>query len=349
MTTFNPHPIDPASYNPPWWLRHPDVQNIASSIGLRTARIKHQARGFFESAEEHLLDGGDGVRLASFYSPQPQSTRSPAKGLVTLLHGWEGCSESAYVMSAAVNLYKAGYSVLRLNMRDHGATHHLNEGLFNSTLTDEVANAISCAQQRWPHQHNALVGYSLGGNFALRIAIKKSALQSPASLSLDQVIAVCPVIDPAHSLRSLESGRFFYHHYFVRRWKNSLMKKLQYFPEYGYSQQLQSLNNLRDLHDFFVPNFTPFKTRDEYFSAYAVAPQQLATLAIPTTIINSEDDPITRVDALPRTVDAQHLSIKISKHGAHCAFIEGAQLTSWIDRQLVKLLDCAIVGQNNNR
>lgn len=76
--------------------------------------------------EEVILDCGDSVRLQGYYSPNA----NPDAPLVVLLHGWEGSANSMYLLSSAQSLFAAGYSIFRLNLRDHGESHHLNEELF---------------------------------------------------------------------------------------------------------------------------------------------------------------------------------------------------------------------------
>ena len=51
-----------------------------------------------------------------------------------------------------------------------------------------------------------LAGFSLGGNFFLRVA----ARARDAGIELERVVAVCPVLDPEHTLVRLESGWALY-------------------------------------------------------------------------------------------------------------------------------------------
>jgi predicted alpha/beta-fold hydrolase len=315
-------------FTPPPLLRHPDVQNLASSLGLRAAALNRRAGRLGLRSEEVEIDCGDGVRLLGELNHNPSASH-----LLILFHGWEGSSRSAYMLSAALHFYQAGYSVFRLNFRDHGESHHLNEALFNSTRLDEVVNALKVVQTRWPHRRYSLAGFSLGGNFALRVALTAPDRDLP----LDGVAAVCPVIDPALTLEALERAGRLYEYYFVRKWRRSLATKLRHFPHYGYGADLKGLTTLRALHDFFVPRFTPFSHRDDYFAAYALDREQLARLAIPTTIINSKDDPITRAELLPLANGLDQLSIELTDYGSHCAFIQDFQFNSWIDQRLLQL------------
>jgi len=54
-----------------------------------------------------------------------------------LLHGWEGSAEATYVLSLGSLLLSHGFDVVRLNLRDHGATHHLNREIFHSCRLPE--------------------------------------------------------------------------------------------------------------------------------------------------------------------------------------------------------------------
>src|SRR5690606_41569990 len=78
-----------------------------------------------------------GARRASHPFPTRRSSALDAAAI--LLRGWEGSSRSAYQLTTAQRLLGLGFDVLRLNLRDHGDSHHLNRELFNSTRSPEVA------------------------------------------------------------------------------------------------------------------------------------------------------------------------------------------------------------------
>jgi hypothetical protein len=316
-------------FNPPLLLRQPDIQNLLSSLGLRHSFLRRRTKLLEHHTKKVIVDGGNGVRLTGELSTPP----IPASSLVIMIHGWEGCSQSAYMISAALALFEAGFSVCRLNLRDHGDSHQLNEGLFNSTLLDEVLGAIDNIQQRWPHERTFIAGFSLGGNFILRIA----HLAPSRHLAIQQAVAICPVMNPADTLRALQNALFVYERYFVRRWRNSLLKKLHYFPHYNYRDELLELNDLQNMHEFFVPRFTPYANPDQYFSAYAITETTLNEIQVPTYIINSEDDPITKAECLPASIDNPNVCIQRPPFGSHCAFLQDYRLTSWVDDQLVSL------------
>ena len=138
----------------------PLEHDLAARAGAR------RAQPLLAAQREVLLDCGDGVRLQSFVSSPAHSTGLP----VVLIHGWEGSAESLYVLSLAQRLFEQGFDVVRLNLRDHGDTHQLNRDLFHSCRLPEVVGAVHSLQQLFPHRPLQLVGFSLGGNFMLRVA-----------------------------------------------------------------------------------------------------------------------------------------------------------------------------------
>ena len=145
------------------------------------------------------------------YSSQAEAGRPPASELAILLHGWEGSADSLYVLSLAAHLFSLGCDVYRLNFRDHGPTHHLNEDIFHSCRLDEVVGAVRRIQATIPARRLTLAGFSLGGNFALRVA----ACAPMAGVRLERAVAICPVLRPHSTMDVLEDGWFIYRQYFI--------------------------------------------------------------------------------------------------------------------------------------
>src|SRR5690348_3170197 len=157
-------------YQPPWLLRNAHVQSTLASSGVRRVLLRGRARDLESRAEEMILDAGDGVRLQGFHTPQRVFDRP--RGMAVLLHGWEGSVRSTYLLQTGGRLLREGWDVFRLNFRDHGDTHHLNEGIFHSCLLDEAIGAIREFVRDHPLTPRVVVGFSLGGNFALRVALR---------------------------------------------------------------------------------------------------------------------------------------------------------------------------------
>jgi len=326
-------PLD-TSFRPRRWLRGRHIQTILPSLPLRRAGIMRRAVPLLASSEELLLDCGDHVTLQAFHSSPARRGREPGKRLAVLLHGWEGSADSQYLLSLAQSLFAAGFEVVRLNLRDHGATHHLNRDLFHSCRLPEVVGAVRALARKFSGMPLVLAGFSLGGNFMLRVASHAEARHLP----IERVIAISPVLDPAATLVTLERGPFIYHHYFVRKWSRSLAKKQLAWPDVYDFEELLRIRNLREMTRQLVLSHTEYPTMDDYLAGYAITGNRLTTLAAPATLFIALDDPIIEAQDLVRLARVPHLDIVTTAHGGHCGFIETLGENHWIDMQMVKLL-----------
>jgi hypothetical protein len=322
------------SFQPPRWLRSRHFQTVLPSLLWRASRVRRRALPLIASSVELLLDCGDGVTLQAFHSSPSKRGREPGKRLAVLLHGWEGSTDSTYVMSLGQTLFAAGFEVVRLNLRDHGATHHLNRDLFHSCRLPEVVGAVQALALRFPDLPMVLGGFSLGGNFMLRVAAHPEARHLP----LERVIAICPVLDPAVTMRTLERGFPLYHGYFVRKWTRSLAKKQMAWPDHYDFEELLRVRNLREMTRLLVASHTEYPSMDDYLAGYAITGDRLTRLSAPAHVFVALDDPIIEAQDLPRLARAPGLSIITSAHGGHCGFIENLGDSSWMDRTVVNLL-----------
>jgi predicted alpha/beta-fold hydrolase len=313
------------AFQPPALLRNPHLQSFLASSRLRGNLARKRFPAFGDQAEAVVLDCGQGVRLLGFHSRPADSAAS--RGMVVLIHGWEGCADSSYMLAIGGRLQAAGYEVFRLQLRDHGDTHHLNEELFHSCRLDEVVGAVAAIAARYPARPMLIGGFSLGGNFSLRVAQQAQA----AGLPLVGAVAVCPPIDPRHTLEAIEHAPFMYEWYFIRKWTRSLKRKQALYPDrYRFEDWLRR-PTLRDLTNRLVLNYTDFGHLDRYLNGYSIAVEKLADVDLPITLVAAADDPVIPVRDFHALVPAPRTELLLSAHGGHCGFIQGARLESWIE------------------
>jgi predicted alpha/beta-fold hydrolase len=318
-------------FAPPRALRNPHLQSILASTGPR--RWFARRGGALESgAREHLLDCGDGVRLQGFHTAQTAAAQ--ARGLVVLLHGWEGSARSTYMLRTGERLLAEGFDVFRLNFRDHGDTHHLNRELFHSCRIEEVVGAVGEVSRRFRPTALAVAGYSLGGNFALRVALRAPA----AGIELAQAVAVCPVVSPRAGLYAIEGGPRFYERYFLHKWRESLRRKQRLFPDAALFTASELGGNLRELTRAMVLRHTGFDSLESYLEGYSLAGEALTGMQVPTAILTAADDPVIPVaDFHALTLSAQ-VRLDIAPHGGHCGFLADFALRSFAEDYIAQEL-----------
>ena len=320
-----------ADFTPPRWLQSRHLQSMLASTGARRGPIERRAAPVVAAEKSVLLDCGDNVRLQCFHSSPEASTGRP----VVLLHGWEGSAQSLYVLSLAQQFFERGFEVVRLNLRDHGDTHHLNRELFHSCRLPEVVGAVRNLQRLFRGQPLNLVGFSLGGNFVLRVA----AQAGQANLNIAKAVAVSPVLDPEATLVALEHGMPGYQWYFVRKWMRSLLKKQAVWPADYDFREIGRLSTLRRMTAELIRRFTDFPTLEDYLNGYSIAENRLARLEVPANIITALDDPIIPAHSLERLALPSCLQLTVTRFGGHCGFLERLVGPSWVERRIVAELD----------
>ncbi len=327
-------------FRPPWTLRSGHIQTMLSSSGVRRMLLPKAARTVLEGAEHVVVDGGAGVRLSGVFTPQ--KARAEARGLAVLFHGWEGSVDSTYVLQTGSRLLADGWDIFRLNFRDHGDSHGLNEALFHSCQLDEVVHAMGDIAKRWPSRPIALAGFSLGGNFALRVAMHASLLGIP----LSYVLAVCPIIDPGEGLFSLEeTAPWFYQAYFMRKWRHSLQTKQKAFPEHQYFEMSELKQHLSGLTEAMVLRHTDFKSLQQYLDGYSLAGDIMLAMQIPATILTAKDDPVIPVSSFERLELPANVELDIAPFGGHCGFIRDYGMTSFTDDYIAARFNAIADGQ----
>lgn len=320
-------------FNPHWLIRHHQIQSLLATKSPRR-KIWLKRGSQLEALQKHyVLDAGDGVRLTGMHSRQPAGVTP--RGLVLLIHGWEGSHESVYLYSMASAVFAAGYNVFRLNLRDHAGTHDLNEEMFHSARMDEVLGAVRGAQALDAPLPLYVIGFSLGGNFSLRVGLHGPALGVQPKLA----IGISPAINPGATLAAIDSGPAVFKSYFLAKWRATLHAKKTHWPKYDFAAY-QSLKSFVATTQRFVADFTQYASYEDYLAQYTLTPPMLMASPTLLAIITAQDDsviPFADFDGLAqRGSVVAYLPVL---RGGHCGFIENLNLECWAEKRVLDLLE----------
>jgi len=256
-----------------------------------------------------------------------------------LLHGLESSSDAHYVRGIAEKGFAVGFNAVRLNQRNCGGTEHLSKGLYHSGLTDDPRAVIRELQDVDRLSSFAVVGYSLGGNLALKLA---GELGQDAG-SIRAVCAVSPTMDLAECVEALERPtNQIYQRHFVRNLKKRMKRKARAFPGRFSLAPLASIASIREFDDAYTAPYHGFAgAADYYFRASAL--RTIDRIAIPALIISAADDPF--VPATPfssaSVAGNPHITVKLTPHGGHCGFVEkgnGLYDGYWAEKEIIEFL-----------
>jgi len=313
-------------FRPSPLTRNAHLQSIMTSLRFRALPYRRT----LSDSSEHVVDCDDDVRLLGYWT---RHRASKSRGLFLLIHGWEGSTASAYIRHTGGYLYLRGFDVFRLNLRDHGPSHHLNRGLFHGARTAEVVSAASRVSALAEGKPFFIMGFSLGGNFALRIARDGETEAFP---TLKKIFAVSPVLDPLKTTVAIDEGFPFYRKYFMGKWKRSLQTKQHLYPDLYSFDGAFSMKTLMEMTDFFVARYSPFRDHRDYFSRYTLLGDALERLSFPAVILTSKDDPIIPVgDFLGLRNGDGNLTLSIQDFGGHCGFIDPFPFGCWYEPWVV--------------
>jgi len=254
--------------------------------------------------------------------------------MAILIHGWEGSARSTYILHTSRFLHARGFDVFRLNLRDHGESHGLNEGLFYGTLLDEVFEGVSRAASLNRGGPVVLAGFSLGGNFALRIAMR---LGEDPAFRLDHVLAVSPALNPAKATDAID-GHPLLGPYFMKKWKRSLRLKQELFPHlYDFTPML-AMGSIRGITEALIRRSGIYHSADEYFQGYTLKADALRGTPVPVTIVHAKDDPAVPVEDFSGLLIASNHRLIIHNYGGHNGFLYGIWAPSWYEQEMMQIL-----------
>ena len=321
------------TYSPPKIFRNGHINTIAASSNLRKLYVTRVSKILRKECASITLELENNVRLQGFLNT-PKDMNTKKMPLVMIIHGWLGCSNSLYLLPLASSLYKNGFNVFRLNLRDHGGTENLNRELFHSCRLDEVLHATKEIQQKIPHSDFILIGYSLGGNFVLRIG----AHADEHNLKIKNIFSICPVMDPENALNKTKSMLTPYTEHYLRRWKKILYKKHQFFPEEYDLKTISQQKSLTKMTEHLLLQYTEFNCMQSYLKGYAVTGDKLKSLSIQSDVFIAEDDPIIPATDREKLYKSKYLNFQVTKFGGHCGYLTGLFGPNWLDQQIIKLL-----------
>lgn len=317
-------------FAPPALLRNGYLQTVLAS--RRPHRRPHHRRSnpVLMGARHVRIATPSGATLGGAYTPISASRRP--KGLAILIHGWEGSVDSTYVLTTSQYLLGKGLAIFRLNLRDHGDTHALNEGLFFATLFYEVFQAVQKIAALLPGIPVFLVGFSLGGNYALRIA--RHCRQHPIH-GLKHIFSISPALDPDKATTRIDANPLILS-YFLKKWRRSLRRKAALFPQRYDFNGLLEIDNLREMTARLLLRYSRYRDPSSYFAGYALKGEALAELTVPTTILTAADDPIIPVEDFYDLTLNDRTERIILDHGGHNGFLQGLFKGCWYEGAMME-------------
>ncbi len=258
---------------------------------------------------------------------------NPPIGEILMLHGLEGSSDSGYLISLAHAALTRGYAASRMNLRGCGGTEHLALTSYHAGQTSDLLEVLRQRRQA-SGLPTFLVGFSLGGNVALKLA---GELGSSARDLLSGLCAVSTPIDLAACAAALTEPRNrIYQNRFLSRLKDRIRRRHLQAPGIYTLEHLPKIRTIIDFDDHYTARLFNFGTAANYFRTQA-SNQFLDRIQVPTLLVQAKDDPLIPFSVYdhPAFTRNPHLRLIATDHGGHVGFISRRQPRFWLDALLL--------------
>lgn len=254
------------------------------------------------------------------------------KGTLVLLHGLAGSAESGYMRRTGAEALARGWALARVNLRTCGGTEAMSSSLYNAGQSDDAGAVLAALETRGLPRPYGLVGFSLGGNIALRYGgMLGSACRA------DAIVGVNPPVDLAACMDALErpSNRL-YHAYFTRKlWRQlARVRRVREVPG-----PRASPRSVRGFDDVFTAPDGGYASAAAYYAEASAGPR-LSRLARPALVLSSTDDPFVPVDAFaPYREAGPHLVFAHPRGGGHCGYWATGRPRYWAGEAALSFLE----------
>jgi predicted alpha/beta-fold hydrolase len=321
---------DRPEFVPRRWLQNPHVMTVYA-WGCR------RAFDGLRTAEARLIRVSDDTQVLAHVHWQSDRAARPT---LLALHGLEGSSSVHYMRGLADKAWRRGWNVVRLNQRTCGGTEHLTPSLYHSGLTADPLAVIRLLARSEGLRDFRIVGYSLGGNLAMKLAAE---LSDHPDVPIRAVAAVCPTIDLERCVRAIERrSNLAYHYNFVRNLKRRMRRKALVWPGLFDLGPLGRIWTIRQFDDVYTAPHHGFGNAANYYRQ-ASALRLAERIRIPTLILAAADDPFVPVEQFrdPRIAGNPHIRVRVTAHGGHCAFVGPAMPGEdgfWAEGEAIRFL-----------
>jgi predicted alpha/beta-fold hydrolase len=301
-------------------------------------------RGFMKRAhradEPRIFEVEPGVRMLAHCRWQKNRQQHPT---ILLVHGLEGANTSIYMLGTAEKAFRAGFNVVRLNLRNCGNTEHLTPTLYHAGLISDLHAILRELIEEDDLSHIFVIGFSMGGNMSLMFA-GATAAEVPPQLS--GICAVSPTIDLSSCVDAIEMrANRIYKWSFLRSMKNRVRRKQKLFPELYDTQGLKRIRKMREFDERYTSAGGGFRNADEYYER-ASAIRVIHHIKTPTLMIHAQDDPFVPFEPFhhPALKENPYLILLAPEHGGHVGFISAetqGEDRFWMENRVVEF--CQLV------
>ncbi len=330
-------PILNSSYRPKNRLfRNPHVNTIfASLLRFWLPRPK------FERERLELPDG-DFIDL--------DWSRKKRKKLIVVLSGLEGKSESLYSRAIVNYSNKKNWDAVCINYRGcSGEPNRLLQG-YHMGASDDISYCLNQIVDKNDYESIGLVGFSLGGNLALKYLGENKKLLPP------QIVGSVNFSVPMDIRQSCERLNHWYNWHY-KKWfmiplnRKARRKKKLYPAKLKNYQGFFMSGDFLYFDKFFTVPANGFSSVEQYWEKSSCK-KVLSHVNVPSLIVSSKEDTFLSENCYPikEAEKSKNIFLELAEKGGHCGFIRKAfEKSSWMEERAIDFIEKCLSKQKSER
>jgi len=318
--------IENSTYAAPRFFKNPHVQTLFAAK-VRIVWKQPYKRERIETSDGDFFDV-DWVRKGN-------------RRLVIILHGLTGSTKSRYVPAFARVALARGWDCACMNFRGCSGEPNRLFRSYHSGATEDPAQLLDIAGTRDGYKKVAVVGFSLGGNVALKLLGDLGA--SPPPWLVGGVAFAAPThLATSARLMALPERRPYMWR-FIRVLSVNLKERNRKFPG-RVRIPLAEIDQMRTFEEFDNAYTAPahgFTDAHDYWARASSRPV-LPAISVPTLLVNSLDDPFLSSECHPyaEARESEHFTFEPTTHGGHVGWVSfGKGGAFWDELRAMDFLD----------
>ncbi len=298
----------------PYFLRRPDVP-------LRRERVDTPDGDFW------LFDWLDAPHAAA------------GAPLTVLFHGLEGSSASHYARALLARLAELGLPGVVPHFRGCADEPNRLPRAYHSGDHEEIAAMLAAVRARAPAAAAIhAVGVSLGGSALLNWLGREGG---EAATLVRRAAAVSAPIDLMAAGRAIDRGfNRVYAAHFLQTLKPKALAMARRFPGRVDAAAVARVRSMWDFDDVVTSRLHGFADTADYWTRASSRPW-LASIRVPTLVLNARNDPFVPGDSLPGAGEvAAEVALEQPAEGGHVGFLTGPLpgRLDWLPERLLAFL-----------
>ena len=294
---------DIVPFQPVRFGKDANFQTIAAHLLARASSFDPVFRGLNSTSVQLPTQDGSGDRLA-IYVHKYEGYGAGEQPAVLLVHGLEADADGLYIIKIAEKLLRAGFHVVRMNLRGCGIGKDLARHSYSAALTLDLETVLEYVK-REVAPRVALVGYSLGAALTLKYLGEDRAernrqravfgarpIRGPIrDRNVDVFCAISPPLDLLASSEQLDGPNC---RFYRRRFLKAALERVSAvdFPHVrDHMDELMNAGSFFEFDNLFTAPVTGFQSAVDYYRR-ASSIHFLPNIETTGLLLHSLDDPL---------------------------------------------------------